>query len=192
MTDLLTDIASASTLRTAFARVRDNHGCAGADGVGIAAYERDLDVNLFALEAALREGTYRPFPLLRILVDRGDGSARQLLVPTVRDRVAQTATLEILRPLFEAEFETCSFGYRRGCGVRDAVMQVKRYYDHGYRWVVEADIDAYFDSVEHGILLARLRDLLDGRKAGDERRKGRSSPPPPSRPGGDHERNASR
>jgi group II intron reverse transcriptase/maturase len=160
MTNLLDRIASTPILHAAFARVHDNHGCAGADGVSIADFERDLDVNVYALEQAVRRGTYRPVPLLRILVDRGDGSARQLCIPAVRDRVAQAAALEALNPLFEAEFEGCSFGYRHGRSVRDAVRQIKVYYEAGYRWVVEADIDAYFDSVDHELLLARFRALV--------------------------------
>ena len=181
MTDLFAHIASTPTLRAAFERVRDNHGCAGADGVSIAEYEKDLDRHLALLGEALERGTYRPFPLLRILVEKHDGSARQLLVPTVRDRVAQAAALEVLGPLFEAEFEACSFGYRPGRSVRDAVNEIKRYYEQGYRWVAEADVDSYFDTVDHALLLRRLRDLLEKRQAGDERRKGevasRLSPP---------------
>jgi retron-type reverse transcriptase len=162
MTDLLPRIASRPTLLAAFDRVRANHGCAGADGVSIEDYDRNLDVNLYALEQALQHATYRPFPLLRILVDRGDGSARQLLVPTVRDRIAQAAALEVLNPLFEAEFEACSFGYRHGRSVRDAVHQVKIYFDQGYHWVVEADVDAYFDSVDQALLIKRVRKLVAG------------------------------
>jgi RNA-directed DNA polymerase len=160
MTDFLPRIASLPVLHAAFARVRNNHGCAGADGVSIAQYERDLDRNLAFLSEQLERGTYRPFPLFRILVE-GTHGPRQLCVPTVRDRTAQAAALEVLNPTFEAAFETCSFGYRRGRSVRDAVRQIKQYYDHGYGWVVEADIDAYFDSVDHALLLARTRKLID-------------------------------
>ncbi len=153
-------IASLAVLHTAFQRVRNNHGCAGADGVSVAEFSRDLDVNLSAMARALQRGTYRPFPLLRILVDRGDGSTRQLCIPAVRDRVAQAAALEVLSSTFEAEFEQCSFGYRRGRSVRDAVREIRRYFQQGYHWVVEADIDAYFDSVDHALLLDRVRTLL--------------------------------
>ena len=191
-TGLLDHIAATPTLRAAFQRVRDNHGCAGADGVSIGEYEKDLARRLALLGEALERGTYRPFPLLRILVEKHDGSARQLLVPTVRDRVAQAAALEVLGPLFEAEFEACSFGYRPGRSVRAAVNEIKRYYEQGYRWVVEADVEAYFDSVDHSLLLARVRDLIEGQKAGDAGREGdasrlapsafRAAPPPdPSR-----------
>jgi group II intron reverse transcriptase/maturase len=158
---LLTRIADGSTLRIAFARVRANHGCAGADDVGIDAFERDLDRHLTELSTALARRTYRPFPLLRILVEKADGSSRQLCIPAVRDRVAQAAALEILGSRLDAELEACSFGYRHGRSVRDAVHQIKTYYDAGYRWVVEADVDAYFDSIDHARLLKRVADLFD-------------------------------
>jgi len=161
MTDFLPRIACIGTLHAAFDRVRNNHGCAGADGISIAELERDLDVNLFALAEALGSGTYRSFPLLRILVARPDGAARQLCIPNVRDRVAQAAALAVLSPLFEAAFEACSFGYRRGRSVRDAVRQIKQYCEQGYTWIVEADIDAYFDTIDHALLLARVRKLID-------------------------------
>ena len=164
--DLLTRIASTPTLLAAFGRVRANHGCAGADGVSIAEYDRNVKVNLAVPERSLARGTYRPFPLFRILVE-GSNGPRQLLVPTVRDRVAQAAALEVLNPLFEAEFERCSFGYRHGRSVRDAVRQIKVYYEQGYHWVVEADIDAYFDSVDQALLLARLRALLGAQSKGE-------------------------
>jgi group II intron reverse transcriptase/maturase len=158
--DFFARIADRGTLRAGFIRVRDNHGCAGADGVTIDEFQSNLDVNVFALEEALVQNVYWPLPLLEILVDRGDGSARRLCVPAVRDRIAQAAALAVLSPIFEAEFERCSFGYRPGRSVRDAVLQIKAYFDQGYRWVVEADIDAFFDSVDHELLLTRVRRLI--------------------------------
>lgn len=153
-----------ASLPLGFARVRANGGCAGADGVSIGEFARDLDAELFTLEHELRTGTYRPLPLRRVLVAKRDGSPRQLCIPAVRDRTAQAAALEILNPLFEREFEDVSFGFRRGRGVRDAVHRLRELHElQHYDWVVEADIDAFFDNVSHALVLDRIRRLIADR-----------------------------
>ncbi len=148
LTRKLTDT---NNLIAGWQRVRDNHGCAGADGVSLEEFTHTLKGNLDSLATEISRKTYRPLPLLKILVDKGkgDGESRVLSVPTVRDRVAQASALNILGPLFEAEFEHCSFAYRKGHSWQQAVQRVRDYYDQGYRWVLDADIDAFFDSVPH-------------------------------------------
>jgi len=155
---------SIPVLKAAFDRVRGNAGCAGADGMTINRFERDLGSNLAALQRELCEGKYLPLPLLKILVDKGNGEARALMVPSVRDRVAQTAVSAVVEPLFEAEFEACSFAYRKGRSVKQAVYQIQEYRDQGFRWVVEADIDAYFDSIDHELLLRKVKRLISDKK----------------------------
>lgn len=108
----------------------------------------------------IQRNIYRPLPLLKILVDKGNGEARALCVPAVRDRVAQASVLQVVEPVFEAEFEQCSFAYRKGRSVKQAVYQVKEYRDKGYCWIVDADIDEFFDSIDHGLLLDRVNRLL--------------------------------
>lgn len=148
---------SYSSLSSAFQRVKANHGCAGVDGVTISAFEARLKQNLQTLEYELSSGAYFPLPLLRILVDKGkgDGEARALCIPSVRDRVAQTAVLNLIEPVLEKEFEDCSFAYRKGRSVRQAVYRIKDCYDKGYRWVVDADIDAFFDNVDQDLLFEK-------------------------------------
>ena len=145
------------SLCASFNRGKENHGCAGVDGVTIEQYEGNLDINLKIMHKELIEQTYWPLPLLKILVDKGNGEARALCVPTVRDRVIQAAVLQIVEPILEREFEDCSFAYRKGRSVKQAVFQVKEYYEQGYRWIVDADIDAFFDSVDHALLLAKFK-----------------------------------
>lgn len=145
------------SLYASFHRVKENHGCAGADGVTIEQYEALLDINLRIMQRELVEHTYSPLPLLKILVDKGNGEARALCVPAVRDRIIQTAVFQQLAPALEKEFETCSFAYRKGRSVKQAVFQVKEYYEQGYQWVVDADIDAFFDSVDHTLLLTKVK-----------------------------------
>lgn len=146
-----------SFLSTAFLQVKENHGCAGVDGVTVEGFDAELGVNIARLAYELRTGSYSPLPLLKILVDKGNGEARALCVPTVRDRVAQTAVFYEIEPVLEKEFEDCSFAFRKGRSVRLAVSRIRQYYDEGYRWVVDADIDAFFDSVNHDILLEKVK-----------------------------------
>jgi group II intron reverse transcriptase/maturase len=148
-----------SSLSAAFQAVKNNHGCAGVDRITIERFEKRLDANLKALQNELTTQTYFPLPLLKFLVDKGkgDGETRVLCVPVVRDRVVQTAVLKIIEPVLEKEFEECSFAYRKGRSVKHAVYKIKEYYDKGYRWVADADIDAFFDNVDHRLLLEKFK-----------------------------------
>lgn len=121
-------------LNTAFAQVRANQGCAWIDQVTIAQFEAELWANLSALEAELAEERYLPLPLLRIEVDKGkgNGETRSLSIPAVRDRVAQTAILHRIGPILEKEFEDCSYAYRKGRSVRQAVQQIMELHEHGH------------------------------------------------------------
>ena len=162
MPSLFDEIASFDALMSGFARVKENKGVAGVDEITISRFERHLDRNLNALGSDILKKTYRPLPLLKILVDKGNNEARGLCIPTVRDRVAQSAALGVIEPLLEKEFEECSFAYRKGHSVRQAVFRIQEYYNQGFHWVVDADIDAFFDSVDHTLLLAKLkRYILD-------------------------------
>lgn len=153
---LIAGILTVENLEAAWQRVRDNRGCAGVDGVTIEDFESGVFYEVPRLQRELSDETYRPLPLLRILVDKGNGEARALCIPTVRDRVAQAAALAQIDPILEAQFEDCSFAYRKGRSVRQAVHRIKELYEKGYRWVVDADIDAFFDSIDHELLLAKV------------------------------------
>lgn len=146
-----------NSLSLAFLAVKANHGCAGVDGVTIEHYEGNLDLNLKILHRELVERAYSPLPLLKILVDKGNGEARALCIPAVRDRIAQAVVLQLIEPILEREFEECSFAYRKGRSVKQAVYKIKEYYEQGYHWVVDADIDAFFDSVDHSLLLEKFK-----------------------------------
>src|SRR5262245_26059747 len=115
------ELLSRSTLLAAFDRVRDNGGCRGADGVTVARFAEDLDARLDHLQNSLIRGCYQPFPLLRFEIPKPVGGVRYLTVPTVRDRIAQTATDLVTRERFEAQFEESSHALRRGRGVRTAI-----------------------------------------------------------------------
>jgi group II intron reverse transcriptase/maturase len=144
-------------LHTAFTRVSENAGCRGSDGMTIRMFQRNLERNLKELGDDLISGRYHPFPLIRFPVPkRKSEGVRYLSVPTVRDRVAQAAAYLSLRSRFEAEFEEASHGYRVGRGVLTAIGDIKKWRDKGYKYAVDADIDDFFDSVDHDLLFSKL------------------------------------
>ncbi|MBZ0168241.1 MAG: hypothetical protein K8F29_02205 [Kofleriaceae bacterium] len=123
-------------------------------------FESGLLYELPRLQRELADGSYRPLPLLRILVDKGNGETRALCVPAVRDRVAQAAALQHIEPILEAQFEDCSFAFRKGRSVRTAVHRIRELYEKGYRWVVDADIDAFFDSIDHDLMRLKIQHYI--------------------------------
>jgi len=149
-------------LLAAFQAVRENRGAPGIDGVSIGRFEDNLEHNLERLSQEVVSGNYFPLPQLQLLVDKGkgDGEARKLCIPAVRDRVLQKAVLNAVEPVLDREFEDSSFAYRKGRSVKQAVHRIKEYYDQGYRWVLDADIDAFFDSVDHGLLMDKVRRFI--------------------------------
>lgn len=144
----------------AWCRVENNEGCAGIDGVTIDKFDLDLSNNLTCIQNELMNQSYKPDPLLRFYVDKEDNEKRSLSVPTVRDRVAQTAVMLVLNPIFEQEFEDVSFAYRLNKSRHNAISRISEWRDKGYVWVVDADIDSYFDEVNHDILIKRVRELV--------------------------------
>jgi len=135
---------------------------AGVDGVTIANWAVDWDVRLRALQADLLTGLYRPSPLLWFEIPRTEpGRARRLGIPTIADRVAQRAAKNVLEPIWEAQFLSCSHGFRPERSVFTAVAHVLWHEARGRRWVVDADIAACFDSLEHTRLLDHVVRLGD-------------------------------
>jgi group II intron reverse transcriptase/maturase len=147
---------SSLDLIKAFQQVKKNAGCAGVDGISIEEFEAELEKNCVDLAREVGSKSYLPLPLLKILIDKGGGETRALCIPAVRDRVLQTAVLEIVTPILDRKFEECSFGYRKGRSVLQAIETIRNYYDKGYHWVLDCDIDAFFDSVDHEILLRKV------------------------------------
>lgn len=162
MRTLFDKIIEISNLNRAFDRVAENRGCSGSDGMQISDFRMKLESNLLSLQQDMKNKLYHPFPLMRFPIPKRSGNGvRFLSVPTVRDRVAQTAVFLITRPIFEAEFETTSHTYREGRGVRTAVKEIAKWRDKGYRFAVDADIDDYFDNVPHDLLFQKLEKLID-------------------------------
>jgi RNA-directed DNA polymerase len=161
---LMDKVYALPTLRAAFARVKANRGAPGVDHVTVGMFETRLDANLAALSEALRTDTYRPQPIRRQWIPKGPRDRRPLGIPTVRDRVVQTALRLVLEPIFERTFAPHSYGFRPQRSTKHALRRVVTLLRAGYRYVVDADLQAYFDSLPHAPLRARVQSRVsDGR-----------------------------
>jgi RNA-directed DNA polymerase len=151
-------------LWAAFQRVARNGGAAGVDHVTVGAFERQLPDSLWELSDLLRSGRYRPQAVRRVRIPKpGSTETRPLGIPTVRDRVVQTALVNVLAPIFERDFAEHSYGFRPGRGCKDALRRVEALLQAGYVHVVDADLKGYFDSIPHDRLMARLEaKIADG------------------------------
>jgi RNA-directed DNA polymerase len=153
---LMDKVYALPTLRAAFARVKANRGAAGVDQVTVAMYEARLEANLATLSRTLQDGRYRPQAIRRHWIPKGPRERRPLGIPTVRDRVVQTALRLVLEPIFDETFAPHSYGFRPGRGAKDALRRVDALLRAGSRYVVDADLQAYFDTIPHAPLRARV------------------------------------
>lgn len=158
--NLFVKATSVAALEQGWSRVRSNGGCSGGDGETIERFSVRPARKLAQLSRDLRNGSYRPLPLRVHEIEKPSGGIRRLAIPSVRDRIIQTAMAQTLMPVFEQEFEDESFGYRPGRGVAQAVAAVERHRRDGYEWIVDADITRFFDQTPHDPLLVRLEQLL--------------------------------
>ena len=162
---LMDKVHADRTLGAAFARVKANHGSSGVDHVTVEMFETALDDNLRGLSEELRTGEYRPQAIRRHYIPKlGSAEKRPLGIPTVRDRVVQTALRLVLEPIFEHDFATHSYGFRPGRGCKDALRRVDELLKDGAVHVVDADLKSYFDTIPHARLLALIgQKVTDGK-----------------------------
>lgn len=163
MMTLLDTITSEDNLFAAWRLVRVNRGGPGTDAVGLDKYEEDLTHSLEGLRRRLREETYLPLPLRRASLPKRGGGSRELAIPAIADRVAQRAFVNVLEGVFEPLFLPCSFGYRPRRGVAQAVAAVLAYRAAGQDWILDADVRDFFPSVDHFLLMERLRQHIGDR-----------------------------
>ena len=159
----LTGRITPKLMREAFLKVKRNRGAAGIDKVSIQMFEANLDPNLEALMRDLKTGVFQPRPLRRVFVEKGNGKLRPLGIPAVRDRVAQEVVRRLLEPVFEPHFHESSFGFRPGRNCHQAVAAVLDAHRDGFRYVLDADIQGFFDNLPHRVMMAALtRSIADG------------------------------
>ena len=155
---LIDKVYAMANLQASFEKVARNKGAAGVDHVTVQDFDRRRDANLKSIHDLLRTGRYRPQMILRKFIDKpGSKEKRPLGIPTVRDRVVQGALRHVLEPIFEKEFAEHSYGFRPGRGCKDALRRVDGLIRSGYRYTVDIDLKAYFDTIPHDRLLGEVR-----------------------------------
>jgi len=168
--DLFNFVYDPATLITAWYRVKGNQGArtAGSDGLTVARIENEVGVSLFLddLRSHLKAGTFRPQPVRERKIPKpgGSGKVRRLGIPTVADRVVQAALKLVLEPIFEADFQPVSYGFRPERRAHDAIAEIHLFGTQGYRWVLDADIEACFDRIDHTALMDRVRMRLKDKR----------------------------
>jgi RNA-directed DNA polymerase len=153
---LMERIVERDNLVRALKRVRKNKGSPGIDGMRVEELPEYLRGNWERIRAELLAGSYRPSAVRRHEIPKSGGGVRQLGIPTVLDRFLQQAILQVLQPIFDPTFSEHSYGFRPGRSAHQAICQAQRYVQSGRRWVVDADLEKFFDRVNHDVLMGRL------------------------------------
>jgi RNA-directed DNA polymerase len=161
---LIDKIYRPTTLEAAWTRVARNKGSAGADGQSTERFAAQAERYLSELQQQLADGRYRPAPIKRVEIPKGGGGTRPLGIPTVKDRIVQTALKMTIEPIFEAQFRPGSYGFRPGRSCKDALREVDRLLKDGHCHVVDADLKSYFDTIPHDRLMRLVEgSISDGR-----------------------------
>jgi group II intron reverse transcriptase/maturase len=157
-------VCERANLQVALKRVRKNKGSAGIDGMTVEELPEYLKTHWPELREQLLSGTYQPSPVRRHAIPKGGGGMRELGIPTVVDRFIQQATLQVLGPRFDPTFSQYSYGFRPGRSAHDAVVQAQRYVNAGCRFVVDVDLEKFFDRVNHDVLMGRLAKRIEDKR----------------------------
>jgi RNA-directed DNA polymerase len=161
---LMEAICDPYNLVIAMTKVIANGGAPGMDGMRVTELEKYFERHRDRIIRELFAGTYRPQPVKRVEIPKPDGGVRKLGIPTAVDRVIQQAILQVLSPEWDPTFSENSFGFRPGRSAHQAVAQAQKYLEEGYTWVVDMDLEKFFDRVNHDVLMSRL-----ARRVGDKR-----------------------
>jgi RNA-directed DNA polymerase len=162
--DLMDRVVERTNLSRALKRVRQNQGSAGIDGMTVDELVPYLRAHWTGIREALLAGTYQPSAVRQHQIPKADGGRRTLGIPTVLDRFIQQAVLQVLQPQFDPTFSEASFGFRPGRRAHDAVCRAQQYVQDGRRWVVDIDLEQFFDRVNHDILMGQLHQRLSDRR----------------------------
>lgn len=156
MSSLMERVVEGGNLRRALKRVQQNKGSPGVDGRTVADLPVDLKRDWPVLREQLLTGRYQPSAVKRVEIPKPDGGVRRLGIPTVLDRFIQQAVLQVLQPLIDPTFSESSYGFRPGRSAHQAVCQAQRYVQSDRRWVVDVDLEKFFDRVHHDVLMGRM------------------------------------
>ncbi len=163
-TDVMSAVLDRPNMQRAYDRVLRNKGAPGVDGMKVGDLKDYLKTHWPTHKQELLDGTYRPQPVRKVEIPKSGGGKRQLGIPTVLDRFIQQALHQVLSPVFEPGFSESSYGFRPGRSAGQAVQQARVYVEAGHRWVVDIDLEAFFDRVNHDMLMARVaRQVKDKR-----------------------------
>jgi RNA-directed DNA polymerase len=161
---LIDKVYSRKNLELAWKKVKQNRGSAGIDAVTISKFEERRQYYLELLQRKLCDGSYRPKPVKRVEIPKPDGGMRKLGIPAVLDRVVQQALVQRMEGIFEAKFQDCSFGYRKGRSPHDAMRKIWRELNAGNFWIVDADLRQFFDTIDQEKLIDLIaEEISDGR-----------------------------
>src|SRR4051812_12723433 len=153
---LMEEVCGRENCKQALKRVKANKGSSGADGMTVQQLPEYLKQHWPAIREQLLSGTYKPQPVKRVEIPKPDGGVRKLGIPTVLDRFIQQAVMQVLQGRWDRTFSDHSYGFRPGRSAHQAVVQVQQYIAEGYRWVVDLDLEKFFDRVSHDKLMARI------------------------------------
>src|SRR5271157_4786351 len=169
--NLMEAVVERGNMWEAYRRVVGNKGAAGIDKMTVDELKPYLQHAWPETREKLLNGSYQPHPVLRVEIPKPGGGSRKLGIPTVLDRLIQQALLQILSPLFDPNFSESSYGFRPGKSAHQAVLKAKEHATRGHRWVVDIDLEKFFDRVNHDILMSRVaRKIKDRRVLGLIRR----------------------
>lgn len=153
---LMEAVCEPRNLKQALRRVKTNGGSPGIDGMKTEELAKWLMENWMRLREELLTGRYKPQPVKRVEIDKPDGGKRKLGIPTVIDRFVQQAVLQVLQKIWDPTFSESSYGFRKGRSTHQAIAAAQRYLHEGYRWVIDIDLEKFFDRVNHDRLMARM------------------------------------
>lgn len=158
------EVISRENMLAAYRRIVKNKGAAGADGMTVDQLDPFLRAHWEAIRESLLDGTYRPAPVLKVEIPKPGGGVRMLGIPTVLDRLIQQALLQVLGPAFDPTFSDHSFGFRPRRSAHQALERTREHIAAGHRWVVDMDLEKFFDRVNHDVLMSRLARRIEDRR----------------------------